>query len=97
MTLAFVGWNNATDARTSLETVLGVPRTLNFADVGYYEGAISRPSGIKKSEKSFDYIKPNFYYGCGGSSSGKYGSRGPGFDSHWELGFFSRLFLFFFS
>ena len=56
MTLAFVGWNNATDARTSLETVLGVPRTLNFADVGYYEVAISRPSGIKKSEKSFYYI-----------------------------------------
>ena len=38
--------------------------------------------------------------GRGGSSSGStsdYGLRGPGFNSHWELGFFSRLFLFSFS
>ena len=56
MTLVFQGWNNATDARTTLETVVGVPRTLNFGDIGYFEVAISRPSGIKKSEKSFYYI-----------------------------------------
>jgi hypothetical protein len=51
--LFFAGWNNATDAKTSLETVLGVPRTLNFADLGYFEVALFRPSGIKKSKNSF--------------------------------------------
>ena len=60
MTLAFQGWNNATDARTTLETVVGVPRTLNFGDIGYFEVAISRPSGIKKSKNrvfdTFDFI-----------------------------------------
>ena len=37
-------------------------------------------------------------YGRGGSSSGSTsdnGLRGPGFDSHWELGFFSLLLSFF--
>jgi hypothetical protein len=51
--IIFAGWNNATGPKTSLETVLGVPRTLNFADLGYFKVALFRPSGLKKSKKQF--------------------------------------------
>ena len=47
----------------------------------------------RRASREFDLL------GRGGSSSGSTsdnGSRGPGFDSHWELGFFS-LFSFSFS
>jgi hypothetical protein len=41
-----------TNDRSSLETVLGVPRTLNFADIGYFIVAISRPSLVHEKSLS---------------------------------------------
>ena len=46
----FQGWNNATDAKSSLETVLSVPNTVHFSDLGYFEVAIMRPSGYNRGK-----------------------------------------------
>ena len=46
----FQGWNNATDAQSSLETVLSVPNTVHISDLGYFEVAIVRPSGYNRGK-----------------------------------------------